>query len=226
METSSSGGKASVGPCSAGKRIFGRSLSGEWGLAGIRQHRPVSPDVQREGRHAPCKARGVSATENLEAAEAVMKMREIVGAAPTCFFACGLSEIPFHLCPMYAQEVDAEGCVWFFSGADSVHNALLEDDPRVELMFCNASKNEYLAVYGRAKAGIDRDKIDELWGPMVKAWFPGGKDDPNLTVIRVQPEKVHYWDARDNKLVAMAKVLVGSVTGRSLPAGVEGELDP
>jgi general stress protein 26 len=127
---------------------------------------------------------------------------------------------------MHAQEVDGNGCIWFFSGADSMHNTVLRGDPRVELMFCNEGRHEYLAVYGRATVGVDHDKIDELWGPMVKAWFPGGKTDPNLTVIRVEPEKVHYWDTRDSKPVALAKVLFGSVTGRSLEVGVEGDLDP
>jgi hypothetical protein len=61
---------------------------------------------------------------------------------------------------------------------------------------------------------------------MVKAWFPEGKNDPDLTVICVEPEKVHYWDTRDNKRVALAKVLIGSVAGRSLEAGVEGDLAP
>ncbi|MEK7952272.1 pyridoxamine 5'-phosphate oxidase family protein [Luteolibacter soli] len=168
----------------------------------------------------------MSTIEDLDASRAVAKMREIILAAPTCFFASGLGQVPFHLCPMYAQDVDREGCIWFFSGADSVHNELLEKDARVELMFSNDSKHEYLAVYGRAEISRDIDKVDDLWGAMVKAWFPGGKDDPNLTLIRVAPEKVHYWDTRENKLVALGKILLSAVTGRALEAGVEGDLRP
>jgi len=167
-----------------------------------------------------------STTEDLNASQAVAKMREIVLSAPTCFLASGLGRIPFHLCPMYAQDVDEEGCIWFFSGADSVHNEILAEDPRVELMFSNNGKHEYLAIFGRASICRDIEKIDELWGTMVKAWFPEGKDDPNLTLICVEPEKVHYWDTRDNKLVALGKILLGAVTGRALEAGVEGDLRP
>jgi general stress protein 26 len=165
-------------------------------------------------------------SEDLEARKAVEKMREIILSAPTCFFASGLWQMPFHLCPMYAQDVDGDGGIWFFSGADSVHNELLGKDARVELMFSNYGKHEYLAVFGNASISHDIDKIDELWGSMVKAWFPGGKDDPNLTLIRVEPEKVHYWDTRENKLVALGKILLSAVTGRALEAGVEGDLRP
>ncbi|MCW1924762.1 pyridoxamine 5'-phosphate oxidase family protein [Luteolibacter arcticus] len=168
----------------------------------------------------------MSTIEDLEARQAVSKMQEIVLSAPTCFFASGLKQMPFHLCPMYAQDVDQDGGIWFFSGADSVHNELLEEDPRVELMFSNNGKHEYLAVFGHASISRDVEKVDELWGTMVKAWFPDGKDDPNLTLIHVVPERVHYWDTRDNKLVALGKILVGAVTGRALEVGVEGDLRP
>jgi general stress protein 26 len=177
-------------------------------------------------RHGACEDGIMTTTEDLDSRKAVEKMREIVLSAPTCFLAAGLPRMPFHLCPMYAQDVDRDGAIWFFSGADSIHNELLAKDARVELMFSNNSKHEYLAVFGHASICHDIEKIDELWGAMVKAWFPGGKDDPNLTLIRVEPEKVHYWDTRDNKLVALGKILLGAVTGRALEAGVEGDLRP
>jgi general stress protein 26 len=167
----------------------------------------------------------MNAIQDLAASEAVGKMRDIIdAAASTCLFATNLTSIPFHLCPMQAQDVENDGTLWFFSGADSVHNANIERDPRVQLTFCNGSKHEYLAVYGRAEITQDIHKVDELWTPAVKTWFPLGKDDPNLTLVSVHPEKVHYWDTKDGKLVAMGKMLIGAVTGKQLELGVEGDL--
>ena len=165
-------------------------------------------------------------TQNLVANEAVEKMRDLVDQSPTCMFASNIGHVPPHLCPMQVQDVDREGCIWFFSGADSIHNAQILVDPRVQLVFCNNSNHEYLAVYGTAEVTRDIDKVDELWTNMVKTWFPQGKDDPNLTLIRVCPEKVHYWDVKDGKLVAMAKILLGSVTGHPKDIGIEGDLNP
>lgn len=168
----------------------------------------------------------MSAVENLQDNKAVTKMRELVKASPTCMLGTSLTDQPPHLCPMQVQDVDNDGCLWFFSGADSTHNAQIKDDPRVQLIFCNNGKHEYLAVYGKAEITRDIEKVDELWSSMVKAWFPDGRDDPNLTLIRVNPEKVHYWDVKDGKLVAMAKILVGAVTGSPKDIGVEGDLYP
>jgi len=168
----------------------------------------------------------MSAVENLQDNRAVTKMRELVKAAPTCMLGTGLGDLPPHLCPMQVQDVDSDGCLWFFSGADSAHNAHIGEDPRVQLVFCNNSNHEYLAVYGKAEITRDIHKVDELWTNMVKIWFPDGKDDANLTLICVCPEKVHYWDVKDGKLVAMAKILVGAVTGSPKDIGVEGDLNP
>jgi general stress protein 26 len=123
----------------------------------------------------------MKSTENLVAANAVEKMREIVGAAPTCFFACALSKVPFHLCPMDAQEVDDRGCIWFFSGVASTHHAHLQDDRRVELMFCNGGKQESLAVYGHATVASTTTRSTSCGGRWSKHGFPRGR------TIRILP---------------------------------------
>ncbi len=162
--------------------------------------------------------------ENLTSKEAVGKLRELVEAARTCMFATHLTEVPFHACPMHAQEVDDDGCVWFFSGADSEHNDHILVDPRVQLIFSEPKDTKYVLVYGEATVVTDRDKIDELWNQMVKAWFPDGKDDANLTLIKVKPLKAHYWDTEHGKWVTMAKIMISSVTGSMDDGGVEGDL--
>ena len=162
--------------------------------------------------------------KNLIEDEAVDKMRELTKASSTCMFASKLDSIPIHVCPMQVQDVDDEGGVWFFSGADSAHNAHIAADARVQLIFSNYSNCEYLTVFGEASISKDVEKIHDLWNHMVKAWFPEGTADPNLTLICVRPETVHYWDTKDGKLVAMAKVLKAAVTGKVADIGVQGDL--
>ena len=70
----------------------------------------------------------------------------------------------------------------------------------------------------------DREKIDELWSEIAKAWFPEGKDDPHLTVIKVTPEEGFYWDTKDGKLASMIKIAASAVTGKTMVEGVEGTI--
>lgn len=163
-------------------------------------------------------------TRNLVSQEAVTKLRELVEAAPTCMFGTDLQKIPFHVCPMHALQVDDSGSLWFMTGLDGAHTGHILFDPRVQLIFNNAAAYEFLTVFGDATVLHDSDKIDELWNPMVKAWFPQGKEDPNLTLVRVDPSKAHYWDTKDGKLVAFAKILYSAFTGKVEDGGLQGDL--
>lgn len=167
----------------------------------------------------------MSEIKNLIAEEAVAKLQELVKASPTCMFATRLGEAPFHVCPMQVQETDYEGSLWFFSGADSTHNQQVAADPRVQLIFANHSDYEFLTVFGMATISRDREQIERLWNRMVEAWFPEGKDDPNLTLICVRPSVAHYWDTENGRLVTMAKILTAAATGSEMDTGVEGSLD-
>ncbi|MEO5912815.1 MAG: pyridoxamine 5'-phosphate oxidase family protein [Luteolibacter sp.] len=167
----------------------------------------------------------MSTTQNLTGKEAIDKLRSLTENTPTCMFGSGLHVIPFHLCPMEVQQVDHQGCLWLFSGADSVHNRHIAADARVHLIFSNPSKIEYLTVFGEAAIFIDPTKAEELWSKLVEAWFPGGPDDPNLTLIRVRPVMSHFWDTENGMLTTFAKVLTSAITGSGADeGGVEGKL--
>lgn len=162
--------------------------------------------------------------QNLSSREAVEQLRKLVEASPTGMVATRLAEIPFHVCPLQIQQVDDHGDLWIFSGADSAHNAHILSDPRVQLTFSNNSHYEFLVVFGTAEITTDRSKIDELWDPSVKAWFPDGKEDPNLTLIRIRPQLAHYWATKGGKVVTLAKMLASAVTGKIPDVGVHGDL--
>lgn len=190
-------------------RIHGESLQIE-----------VDPD--QDGRRFYL---AMSSTKNLTGDEAVAKLRHLTNGASTCLFYSGFDQIPAHACPMQVQQVDADGCLWFFSGADSTHNHQLAGDPRAQLSFCNPSNMEFLTIHGEARILHDPVKVEELWNALVGAWFPGGQQDPNLTLLRVRPIVAHYWDTENGKLLTLAKLLTAAMTDRAVEGGVHGDLE-
>ncbi|WP_291722244.1 pyridoxamine 5'-phosphate oxidase family protein [Bernardetia sp.] len=166
----------------------------------------------------------MSDTKNIIGKEAISKMQEMVKNQRICMFATHLSETPFSVCPMTAQEVSDEGHILFLSAANSDHNEKILLDPRVQLTFSNVSDNEFLSVYGKATISKNREKIEKIWEPLAKAWFPNGKDDPNLTIIEVFPEDAYYWDTKDGKIISMVKIVASAMTGEKLETGIEGHL--
>ena len=79
-------------------------------------------------------------------------------------------------------------------------------------------------IFGKAFIYKDKNTIEDKWSPIAKAWFNEGKEDPNLTVIRVQPEHTYYWDTKSGKVVSLLKIAVGAVIGKPLDDGIEGKL--
>lgn len=162
--------------------------------------------------------------KNLSNEEAVAKLKKLAEAIRVCMFCTDLSHAPFSTRPMSVQEVDGSGNLWFLSSSDSNKNFEIRQDETVQLLFANVSDSEYLSIYGKAFIYKDRTTIEEKWSPMAKAWFNEGKDDPNLTVLRVQPEYVYYWDTKNGKMVSMLKIAAAAIIGKTMDGGVEGKL--
>ena len=71
----------------------------------------------------------------------------------------------------------------------------------------------------------DRAKMEELWSPMVKAWFPKGIEDPNIVLMKVHVEKAEYWDAPSSKLVALVGFVKALATGERYEGGENKTID-
>jgi hypothetical protein len=76
-------------------------------------------------------------------------------------------------------------------------------------------------LQGHAAVIRDRAKIEELWKPVAKNWFPEGKDDPKLLLIAVKPTSGNYWDTKNTRVVQLLKMAVGTVTGKPMDDGVQ-----
>jgi general stress protein 26 len=164
--------------------------------------------------------------EDFSGSKAVEKIRKIAKAARTCLFGTMHDSHSLDVRPMAVQEVDDSGCIWFLSGRSSNKNHRLEHDVHVQLLFANPGASEYLSLTGRASVSDDRALKEKFWTPLAKTWFPGGVDDPELTVIGVIVQEGRYWDTVHGKAVTLAKMAVGAVTGKNAGVGVEGSVRP
>ena len=119
-----------------------------------------------------------------------------------------------HSRPMGTQGMDKDGNIWFLTAKYSEKIAEIKADKNVCICYAEPSENTYICVMGEAEEVDDQRKIDKYWTPIAKAWFPEGKDDPNLTLIKVIPHEAEYWDSDSNKIVVGIKMLSTLVTGK------------
>jgi general stress protein 26 len=121
--------------------------------------------------------------------------------------------------PMQTQDFDFDGDLWFFTSSNTHKAEEIERDNRVNVSYASPGDNSYISVSGRASLVKDREKIDEYWSDILKAWFPEGKDTPELVLLKVEVEQAEYWDAPSSKVAQALGFLKALATGERADVG-------
>jgi general stress protein 26 len=163
--------------------------------------------------------------KNYRNEDAIAKLRELAETIDICMFCTNLKNNDGATCrPMSTQKVCDQGNIWFFSTADSDKNMEIEWNNKVQLYYSHPGKDSYMIVNGVAEIILDREKIEELWSSELKAWFEQGKDDPNISILKVKPTTAYYWDTKGNKMINFLKMMASAATGKNHVDGNEGAL--
>ncbi|RYG23898.1 pyridoxamine 5'-phosphate oxidase [bacterium] len=118
-----------------------------------------------------------------------------------------------HTRPMANQKPDDNGDLWFFTEADGSVAQNIASNPQVALGFSDPKSNGYVAISGTGSVVRDRAKIDEKWNKDVEAWFPKGKDDPNIALIKVDPDRGELWDYPAGLISSVAAFVKSKIGG-------------
>lgn len=157
--------------------------------------------------------------------EALKKLQKIVNEVKVTMMCTIGEEQRITSRPMSTAKIDDDGVIWFFTNETSSKAEQIEQQYDLCLCYSKPSDNTYATVHGKAIILEDREKVEQLWNPLLKAWFPKGKDDPDLALIRVDPYHAEYWDASSNRMVTFLKIAAASITGGTYGSGEYGELD-
>ncbi len=161
--------------------------------------------------------------KNLEQGEALKKFKKLVKEINICMFITD-NEQNNHTRPMATIDVDDNGTLWFFSDIRSIKVEEVEQKQTVHLVYAHPGKESYVDLWGKASVKTDKQLMHNKWSAIVKAWFPGGVDDPHLCLLKVEPYDVYYWDAETGKMVAFLKMAAAALTGARLAESTEGIL--
>lgn len=113
-----------------------------------------------------------------------------------------------HVRPMTAQVEGDFGPIWVFTSTDNGLVKLVAENRRAIAAFTSKGHDLFASIKGELRIHQDRAVIDRLWNPFVAAWYPGGKDDPNLVLLRLDAERAEIW-LNEASLIAGVKMLLG-----------------
>jgi len=125
--------------------------------------------------------------------------------AQSPFLMVGLTGSGQHSEPMTAQlDPDQVDTLFFFAGKD---NRLAEGGSAMA-QFVSKGHDFFACLAGEVRQDNDPALIDKLWNNQVDAWFPGGKSDPNLALLRFDVSSAELWET-DVSLTGRLKMLFG-----------------
>ncbi len=120
---------------------------------------------------------------------------------------------------MAKQELDPNGTMWFFTRDDSPKMYEVARHREVNVSFASQDDNRYVSVTGTAVAVHDKAKAEELWNPLLKAWFPKGLEDPSLALLKITLQRAEYWDTPSSTMVQLFGFVKAVTTGQTYEPG-------
>ncbi|HEY5825172.1 MAG TPA: pyridoxamine 5'-phosphate oxidase family protein [Cyclobacteriaceae bacterium] len=157
--------------------------------------------------------------------EAIDKLRDLVNDVTVCMFTTVDDNGAVTTRPMTTIDCDEDGNLWFFT--NEFGEKILEGcyDNNVYLIYSHPGKNTYFHVTGTSNVIVDRIKIEKLWKPILKAWFPQGIADPKLCLIKVITEEAKYWNSTSNKMVVFYNMVKAIAKKEKYEEGEVGTLN-
>lgn len=101
-----------------------------------------------------------------------------------------------HFNPMACYPEEETGRVWFFTkkGTDLVKDA--GGEGRMAMFIVTSGQDFQACIGGNLREQFDRSELEKFWNPHVSAWYPDGKDDPDLTMLCFEPHDADVWISR------------------------------
>ncbi|MFN3932563.1 MAG: pyridoxamine 5'-phosphate oxidase family protein [Brevundimonas sp.] len=108
----------------------------------------------------------------------------------------GLDQPGYHAQPMTAFRDRETSTIWFFTREDTdlAKDAAVGGGQSAMFHYGSKDQNVWACIHGELSVqGHDREIIDRYWNPVLAAWYPQGKDDPALTILRFEAGDGRVW---------------------------------
>ncbi len=157
-------------------------------------------------------------------AESVERVRELINDIKVTMLTTSAADGRLHSRPMYTQETEFDGDLWFTTSLSSALVAEIRDNPAVLLNYANVDAQRFVVIAGEAVLVHDQTKKDELWNPTLKMWFKGGSTDPDLVLVKIEAHRADFWDS-PSAPVRWFQFLAGVATGKRPSGDQRGAVD-
>ncbi len=128
--------------------------------------------------------------------------KEMAGRA---FAFTGLHSTPNEDVPMTLQkDGDNEDALWIFT----TKSASIAPGGPAHARYISKGQDFFARIDGTLVEERDEALIDRLWSPQIASWYDGGRNDPDLHVLRFELASAELWSGEMGPL-EFAKMMLG-----------------
>lgn len=137
----------------------------------------------------------------------------------------GVDRPGYHSQPMTGFREEETGTIWFFTRNDT--DLVRDVAGGADAMFTYGSKDQevWACFHGRLTVDQNRAVIDKHWNPIVAAWYPQGKDDPHLTLLRFDGDDGRVWVSKKGPVGFFYEIAKANLTKTTPDAGGVADVD-
>lgn len=99
-----------------------------------------------------------------------------------------------------------DGLTLYTPTSDETHKAEeIDNNPNVHVLLGYNGEglgDAYLEITGTARLNHSKDLKDKIWDERLEQWFDG-KDDPNLTVLEIEPSEIRLMNEGESTPVTL-----------------------
>lgn len=117
--------------------------------------------------------------------------------------------------PMAVVAVEENGDIYFVTDLGSPKVAEINRDDDVVVTF--QSGHRFAVVEGPADLIVEQRLVDKYWQDSWRLWFPEGRQDWRLCLIRVTPAWGEYWDRGGLESVRFVFDAAKALATRTIP---------
>ena len=161
----------------------------------------------------------------------IKKLRKLIKDIRVAMLTTSAADGSLRSRPMATQDADFDGELWFFTRYHSPKSEEIQENQKVNISYASPKDERFVSVSGTATLVRDPAKVKELWRGEYKAWFPEGKKDPELALLKIRVDRAEYWDRSENKMVDLPRLaptaaapgrFSGRVEEAPTPGGAQG----
>jgi len=131
----------------------------------------------------------------------VRRLRKLVKSVRIAMFTTVAADGRLRSRPMASLKGGFDGDLWFVTRSSAPKTEEIRENQHVNVAYADPEAERFVSISGLASLVRDANKVDELWSRRLRNWFPNGKQDPDLALIRVRIDRAEVWDAKSASMV-------------------------